>query len=185
MLIGKKLKEIRKRKGLTLKHVAELTDLSLGYLSNIERDINSPTLVNLQKVCEALDIGMADLLKSNEENKSFAIKKIDFKEFFSPNSDIKYELVTDSDKSVRCICITICNDCNIEESSWGHNTDELGLVSKGTLQVTVGNVSYIIEENEAVYIPAHTPHKYKKLSVGECISYWLSSGTMPSEISFS
>ena len=42
--IGNKIRGIRKEKGITLKQLSERTGLSIGYLSNLERDSSSPTL---------------------------------------------------------------------------------------------------------------------------------------------
>ena len=45
--VGEKLRNLRKKKGLTLKKLSEKAELSIGYLSNLERDACSPTLENM------------------------------------------------------------------------------------------------------------------------------------------
>ncbi len=39
MKLGEKIKAIRKKLGYTLQELSEKTELSIGFLSNIERDI--------------------------------------------------------------------------------------------------------------------------------------------------
>ena len=46
--IGQRIKEIRKSKSITIQKLSQFTDLSVGYLSNLERNQASPTLNNLQ-----------------------------------------------------------------------------------------------------------------------------------------
>ena len=46
-MIGEKLRQHRKRFGYTLQELSKKTNLSVGYLSNIERDAASPTLETL------------------------------------------------------------------------------------------------------------------------------------------
>lgn len=62
MKIGNKLRTVRKAKDMTLKELAHLTNLSVSLISNIERDITSPTLINLLSISEALNITITDFL---------------------------------------------------------------------------------------------------------------------------
>lgn len=48
--IGQRIKEIRKSKSITIQKLSQFTDLSVGYLSNLERNQASPTLNNLQRI---------------------------------------------------------------------------------------------------------------------------------------
>ena len=48
--IGQRIKEIRKSKSITIQKLSQFTDLSVGYLSNLERNQASPTLSNLQRI---------------------------------------------------------------------------------------------------------------------------------------
>ena len=62
MKLGEKIKTIRKNKDYTLKQLSEITGLSIGFLSNIERDLNSPSINNLQQICSALGINLMEIL---------------------------------------------------------------------------------------------------------------------------
>ena len=52
--IGTFIKKRRKELGMTLQQMADKTGLSTGYLSLMERGINSPTIDNLHKICRAI-----------------------------------------------------------------------------------------------------------------------------------
>ena len=62
MTLGEKIKAIRKRKNYTLKDLSDMTKLSIGFLSNIERDLNSPSISNLQQICQALAVNLMEIL---------------------------------------------------------------------------------------------------------------------------
>ena len=49
-MYGRRIREMRKRRGLTLKEVAESTGYTIGHISQIERDLKSPSLVALRKL---------------------------------------------------------------------------------------------------------------------------------------
>ena len=61
-LIGRRLAEIRKSRGWTQERLAEQTDLSNNYISNIENNRSIPSLETLVKLCEAIDITPNDVL---------------------------------------------------------------------------------------------------------------------------
>ncbi|MFD4703694.1 helix-turn-helix domain-containing protein [Gottfriedia sp. NPDC058432] len=67
-MIGKKIQEIRKKKGLTLSELAEKANISKSYLSNIEREINqNPSIQVMEKITKVLSVDMSTLLGINAE----------------------------------------------------------------------------------------------------------------------
>ena len=54
--IGNTIRQLRSHRGLTLKDMAEATDLSLSYLSLIERNKRDPSLSNLKKISKIFDL---------------------------------------------------------------------------------------------------------------------------------
>ena len=54
--IGKILKELRKERKLTLKDLAEQTNVSISFLSQVERGKSSVTLESLKKIADALTV---------------------------------------------------------------------------------------------------------------------------------
>jgi len=61
IIIGKKIKETRKSKRMTLVQLARMTDLSKSLISQIENAKVSPSVATLDKISEALDIKLTDL----------------------------------------------------------------------------------------------------------------------------
>lgn len=59
--LGQAIRERRKALGLTLAQMASRTDVSLGYLSQIELGKNSASIETLYRICLALGIRMAEL----------------------------------------------------------------------------------------------------------------------------
>ncbi|MCC0697245.1 helix-turn-helix domain-containing protein [Clostridioides sp. ES-S-0048-02] len=67
ILIGKRLKEQRKKLDLTLEDVARLTSLSKGYLSNIEKGSKSPSLITFIKIINSLNISADSIINGTDE----------------------------------------------------------------------------------------------------------------------
>ena len=66
MLLGQRIRELRKRKGETLKETSKGTKLSVSYLSDIERGRTNPSLQTLETLSNHFEITIADLLSGVE-----------------------------------------------------------------------------------------------------------------------
>ncbi len=173
MHIGDSLKEIRKQKQLTLKQLADKTELSAAYLSKLENDHTSPNLINLQKICEALQITMADFLNEKSEETPRIVKSSARPDLFTTGSGILYQLIFDRSAKTKIISMKIQKDNYKEEMSWGHHDDELGIVAEGSLVVTIGEDNFVLLPGDFIYIKAHEVHHYKKVGEGPCTVYWI------------
>lgn len=60
--LAKSIKKSRKAKGMTQEELAEKVNVSLGWISRIERGVNSPNLKLLKKIARVLDIKVRDLI---------------------------------------------------------------------------------------------------------------------------
>lgn len=74
LYLGKKVKYLRRRANLTQAQLAEKTDISINYVSEIETGVASPTLKTLLKLAQELGVEIKELfnfeqiLPSNEVN---------------------------------------------------------------------------------------------------------------------
>lgn len=67
MKLGERLRLIRKEHRFTLKDLSELADLSVPYLSDMERGVVNPSVETLQKVAKAYNMTVKDLFSGVEE----------------------------------------------------------------------------------------------------------------------
>ena len=64
--IGSRLRGVRQRQRMTIDQVAELSGLTKGFLSRVERDLTSPSVSTLLKLCEVLGIEVGTLFEVPE-----------------------------------------------------------------------------------------------------------------------
>ena len=67
MKLGERLRSIRKEYQLTLKDLNQLADLSVPYLSDLERGVVNPSIETLQKVARAYNMKVQDLFTGVED----------------------------------------------------------------------------------------------------------------------
>ena len=66
MKLGQRLRFIRRENQLTLKKLSQLSELSIPYLSDIERGVVNPSVDTLRKVADAYNISVKDLISGVE-----------------------------------------------------------------------------------------------------------------------
>ncbi|KEH93255.1 MULTISPECIES: helix-turn-helix domain-containing protein [Clostridium] len=67
--IGKKLKKLRNNNGYTLKQLSEICGLSISFISDIENNRRNPSIENLNKLADALDVSVNIFLDNTESKK--------------------------------------------------------------------------------------------------------------------
>ena len=169
-LIGSQIKLLRKSRGMTLQDLAEKTQLSLSYLSMLERGLSSPTIANLQRICNVFNLMLPELLTSLNQN-SLLVKKNERYLIFDDEKGVKYESLTNGKTNIIGTIMTV-TDNNIHHSDV-HSSDELGFIISGSINIKLNNNVYCLEEGDSFYIPANTYHCFEKTSEDECISIWV------------
>jgi XRE family transcriptional regulator, master regulator for biofilm formation len=112
-MVGKNIAEIRKRRGYTLSELADLSNVSKSYLSNIERSINkNPSLEVMQKIAKVLNVDFMMLIEPDldidshlyieqewsdllKELKDLGIEKNDIQEYKTLVEFIKWQKSTE------------------------------------------------------------------------------------------
>lgn len=182
-MYGRRIREMRKRRGLTLKEVAEATGYTIGHISQIERDLKSPSLVALRKIAACLKCSEVWLImddselsaKSSEEGKkskeSYLIRKENRIPMKIPEIDVSYSIFTPSklpnaqEAQMTGLIVRLKPNTWVTEKMISHgNYDESLLLLKGELELRIDNSTYMIYEGDSFYIPKNCLHNYLNTS---------------------
>jgi transcriptional regulator with XRE-family HTH domain len=71
-MVGRHLRDARRAAGLSQEAVSTRARVDRSYLSQLERDLKSPTVEMLQRICRALGVRASDLLARAEKTQSGA-----------------------------------------------------------------------------------------------------------------
>lgn len=170
--IGSRIKEKRKIKQITLKTLSEYTGLSVGFLSNLEHDLTSPTLENLKVICEALNTSISELICDNKSG-NIIVRKKDAKtiEFPQYNQTITYIDFGITEEIYEIITIQPGKVQDMQEAR--HIYDENCTVLSGELMVKLNNKIYKLSEGDSIYIKKNSLHVIFNESEFPCVSYWV------------
>lgn len=98
-VIGERLKRARKDKHLTQEQLAEKIDVSIAFLSRIERGSSQINLKRLSQICEILDVTEGDIL-NGASSKSAKYLDFEFANLLKKCSSDKQKLIYDIAKVI-------------------------------------------------------------------------------------
>ena len=75
MDLGRKIKQLRLANDLTLEELANRSELSKGFLSQVERNLTSPSVATLDDILEALGTNLHDFFDQQEDEQLVFGKK--------------------------------------------------------------------------------------------------------------
>lgn len=175
-IIGTRMRELRKAKGMTLKQLAAATDLSIGYLSQLERQDADPSVRALNMIGKALGVGIswffpdpdegdnpeADIVVRANKRRSLKFESGVRDELISPNLSGQLEL----------ILTTFAPHSSSGETLYSHKGEEGGYVVSGTLELTVEDKIMTLHPGDAFHFLSSRPHRYANPANTETSIVW-------------
>ena len=154
--IGPKLKQLRIKQALTLEELASRSELTKGFLSQVERDLTSPSISTLEDILEALGTTLADFFKDNKD------EQIVFKEndYFVDEKDeftISWIVPNAQKNEMEPILLEILPESKSKQID-PHGGQEFGYVLSGKITLVYGNRKSILKKGETFYIKGDESH---------------------------
>ena len=169
--IGVRIKHLRKSKMLTISDLALYTGLSVGYLSNVERNQTSPTIVNLSKICRALGVSIHEVLRVEGEER-LLVRAKDRLALEYPTLKMTIERIGFSPEDDAYEVITF-DPGEADVATSRHPYSEVCFVVEGELTVSEEGAAPIrLAAGDALYIKANTTFLLANYGEGRCVSFW-------------
>ena len=176
MDIGAKIKRIRLSNQLTLEELANRSELTKGFLSQLERDLTSPSVATLENILEALGTNLKDFF-SEDEDEQIVFSKDDFFENIQDDYKISYIIPNAQKNEMEPILIELKKGKNSMEID-PHDGEEFGYVISGRLNVILGDQIYHVKAGESFYYPAKKIHRIENPGQRPAKFIWISTPPM-------
>ncbi|MDB0440799.1 helix-turn-helix domain-containing protein [Clostridioides difficile] len=162
-MLGEKMRNIRKNKKKTLSDVSKLTDLSISYISQIERDAIEPSLSSLRKIAEVLDTPLYMFMDDNNTD-DLVIRKEDRVMMKFPKSEMFYEIVSpmptaDFAPSILFLEFELKPESEDTKNYISHASEEVVVLTSGVVDICIGENIVRLNPGDSTFIKANTPHK--------------------------
>ena len=154
MDIGNKIKQLRTRQGLTLEELASRSELTKGFLSQLERDLTSPSIDSLSDILEALGTNLSEFFQE-DKNDQFVFRSEDFFVDERENCTVNWIVPNTQKNQMEPIRLTLSAGGSTYPDT-PHEGEEFGYVLKGQITIHIGRELYRAKAGESFY---YTPDK--------------------------
>jgi len=154
MNLGTILRKHRKEKKLTLKAVAEGAGISEGFMSQIENNVNAPSLDTLINICNTIGINAGDVLNQVEkQEKLVLIRKSEWDDVDLPHSGfVTRRFFSPENRTVIDSSILVIEPGkSIPVRKNIKNGQEVLCVLKGTVELLHGEQTLQLLEGDSVH----------------------------------
>ena len=173
MDIGRKLKDLRVMKGLTQEELADRAELTKGFISQLERNLTSPSIATLMDILQCLGTNIGDFF-NEETEEQIVFSKGDY--FEKLDSDLKNKIqwiIPNAQKNVMEPILLTLEPGGSTYPDNPHEGEEFGYVLKGSARLHIGNNVYKIKSGESFYFLPEKQH-YLESRHGATV-LWVSS----------
>ncbi|MGF0017606.1 helix-turn-helix domain-containing protein [Sporofaciens sp. SGI.106] len=176
MDIGKKLKELRLQNDLTLGDLASRSELTKGFLSQVERNLTAPSIATLEDILEALGTNLSEFFREEEE-KQIVFSTQDFFEDKQDDYTIEWVIPNAQKNEMEPILLTLAPHKKSQEML-AHHGEEFGYVLKGTVTLVLGNKKYKLKAQETFYLDGTKSHYLYNHGSSEAKVLWVTTPPM-------
>jgi transcriptional regulator with XRE-family HTH domain len=173
--LGREIRGLRKARGYTLAVLAAKTELSVGYLSLLERDLATPSINALHAISRALGVTISWFFDAGEippGERDYVVRRnrrrrLDFSagivdELLSPTLEGQLELLASR----------FPPGASSGAAPYTHAGEEAGVVLRGKLELWVDGKVFLLEAGDSFGFPSTLKHRYRNPDTEEAEVIW-------------
>lgn len=159
--LGATIRRLRDERGYSLKEVAARSGLTQSFLSQVERNLTSPSVASLRKVAQAFDVPLAALFQGPAQPGSRVVRRDERRQFIHPKRQWRdYLLTPNLTGRLQVILSVIEPGAGSGEEAYSHDSDEeCVIVLRGRLEFWVGSDRYMLNTGDSIVFESRTPHR--------------------------
>jgi transcriptional regulator with XRE-family HTH domain len=158
MEIGSKIKDLRNQKGLTQEELANRAELSKSFISQLERDLTSPSIATLGDILQCLGTNISDFFNDEKEEQVVFLKEDYFEKTDGELGNTIEWIIPNAQKNMmEPIRLTLSAGGSTYPDN-PHEGEEFGYVLQGSIAIHVGPHVYKAKRGEAFYFIPDKKH---------------------------
>src|SRR5260370_23735602 len=164
--VGQRIRDLRRTRAMSLETVAVRADLSIGFLSQIERGLSSPSLRVLATLADVLGVGIAGLFCAREDAKTasdaIVTRERQRAKLNLWRTGISKQLLSPagSDGRLNLFLVHMEPSGSTGDELYTHDGEEAGLVLSGKMKLTVDAESWTLKQGDSFRFASRRPHRF-------------------------
>ena len=176
-LLGRRINEIRKERGLTLKEVADRIHVTASFISQLEHGKANPSLSTLKGISDFFGVTMAALFESNADKADHhPVLRKGEREILVTATNSKFQLLSSGfDLNCEFIVNEWAPGASTGKSKYTHEGVECGYVLNGKLRVELGDQIYLLSSGDSITFRSTMPHLLCNPTKRKTTAVWVNS----------
>lgn len=158
--LGKKIQNLRMERGLSVRKVAGMANITPSMLSQIENGLVNPSINTLRSIAQVLDTPLYSLFKEEQTADVVVHPENRLVMGLTNEPDVHYELLTpDTKGSIEFCMMVIAPHCSSYRDAKSHDGEEVAYVCAGEhVELDLDGTPFTLKVGDSVRIPANVPH---------------------------
>jgi transcriptional regulator with XRE-family HTH domain len=163
--LGREIKSLRKARGLSLQKLGDACGKSVGFLSQVERSLSTPSISDLRQIAGALGVQISwffpDGVDAEPSDGGIVVRKARRRRLAFASGISDYLLSPNLDGPLELLWSTMEPGAESGPDFYDHVGHEGGVVLRGSLDLWVGEQQFQLAEGDSFSFPSSTPHRYR------------------------
>jgi len=172
--IGLKIRNLRQQNGLTQQELADRTELTKGFISQLENGQVSPSVVTLLDLIECLGTTPDKFFKEEKQTEIVFGEKDYFDKYDEAGNLIQWVVPTAQGNQMEPLHVVILPKQALKPDR-PHAGEEFGYVIRGSVTVTVGEDRFTANAGESFYYQTNMVHALENAGDDEAELIWVST----------
>ena len=171
--IGKRLRRLRKERHMNLAELAEKSGVSIGLISQIERDLVAPSVVSLYHTAQALGTDISYFFSTSDP--CYVLQRKGTHKIISTNSGLDEHLMLSPDRPNRAmdfLLLTLKGGEAYDREQISHQGEEYCYVISGELTILIDDEELKLQAGDSLWLSSNHPHLYINCGDEDCRSIW-------------
>ncbi len=175
--LGMTIRRLRESRQLSLKEVAARSGLTQSFLSQVERNLTSPSVASLRKVAQALGVPLAALFQGPTTPEDHVVRRSERRQLVHPRRQWRdYLLTPNLTGKLQVILSVIEPGCGSGDEPYAHDSDEeCVVILRGRLEFWVGSDWYLLEEGDSIVFESRIPHRNRNPGPDQAEVLWITT----------
>src|SRR5438105_6632425 len=175
--LGLTIRRLRESRQLSLKEVAARSGLTQSFLSQVERNLTSPSVASLRKVALAFGVPLTALFQGPVIPENRVVRRNERKQLIHPRRQWGDYLLTPSlTGKLQVILSLIEPGGGSGDEPYAHDSDEeCVIVLRGRLEFRLGSDEYKLEEGDSIVFESRIPHWNRNPGPGQAEVLWITT----------
>ena len=158
--LGPRIRSLRQARNVTLRELAQRAGVTESFLSQVEREVTSPSIASVQRIARGLNLAIAELF-TEEAPHGRVVRRGERRQIAYPGLRAIDEFLTsDMTARLQVILSTIEPGGGTGEEPYAHESDEeVVIVLSGQLELWVADEHHMLEEGDSIAYSSRLPHR--------------------------